>query len=143
LEQAPARGGDVFSGDGGEELLEEDVALVRCLSGQLGAQLPRGEARGGTEEVRRIGLEVPGAGERLHPIADHLGLAWSERDTGGLAAGVEPPAPEGHGTARWTGEHGEGGNALLAPALMPFQLWEDRGVTPGVESGGGHGHERP
>ncbi|AKI98897.1 Hypothetical protein AA314_00524 [Archangium gephyra] len=58
-------------------------------------------------------------------------------------AGVEPPAPEGHGAARWTGEHGELGDALLAPALMALQLLEDRGVTPGRRSGRGHGDKRP
>jgi hypothetical protein len=32
LEQAPARGGDIAAGKGGEQLVEEDASLVRCFS---------------------------------------------------------------------------------------------------------------
>ncbi|WP_239014740.1 hypothetical protein [Archangium violaceum] len=143
LEQAPAGGGDISSGNGGEELLEEHVALMLCPSLEQGARLAGSEARGGTEVVRRIRLEVPDTGECLHPIADHRGLVGARRDTEGLVARVEPAAPEGHGTAGRAGEHGELGDALLAPALMPFQFLEDRGIAPDVGSGRGHGPKRP
>jgi hypothetical protein len=74
LEETVAGGREVPTGSSGEELLEEDVTLMGCLPLQPGAQLAGSEARGGTDEVRGIGLQVADAGEGVQPGADGLFL---------------------------------------------------------------------
>jgi hypothetical protein len=143
LEQRPARGGGVPIGSQGEQLLEEDLALVSCLSLEPGGQLARSETRGITEEVRRIRFKTPETRERLHPRSGNFELARGDDRTGWPVERVEPATPEGRRGAGRAGEHGERGNALLAPTLMPLQLVEGEGVAPDVRSREGHGLERP
>jgi hypothetical protein len=143
LKQSPARGGGVSVGSQGEQLLEEDLALVSCLSLEPGGQLTRSEAGGPTEEVRRIRFETPETCECLHPRAGDFDLTRGEHRAVRPMERVEPATPEGRRGAGRAGEHGERGDALLATTLMPLQLMEGEGVAPDVRSGEGHEPKRP
>jgi hypothetical protein len=116
--------------------MQEDIALVGRLPLEACVQLAGGQVSASAEQVGRILLKGAGAGEGLAPGVEEVSLAGDEGGAEGPRGGGEPLAPEGDGGGWGPGEHGEGGDALLAAALVALQVLEGGG-------GGVHSPERP